>query len=226
MPLITYDNSAFGQNTGGTGVSFPFTVATNPYMILLLATFQKSSVTTFPSNVRYGGVSLSVLTNNSGPATNFGEMQIWTLQNPPTGTNNLTLSTGFDGTLVYHAIFSYYNVSGIDSFLNPVSQNTIISSFPSASFTPLGNNTLTWGVITGEETGGPNFQIVTPPTNNFSQTIADSIIIGAGDYGVQASPTSNSASYGRNPGSGYGNIGFVALSPLSPPGGSFLRNLM
>ena len=226
MANITFDNSLFTFKTGGT-VSFPYTVGANPNTMLLMATYQKQTVTTFPISLEYGGTLMTEVVSNSGPAVNFGELGIYKLKNPLPGTNNITFSTGFDATLIYCSIFSYYNVGNINNFTNPAAQGSYAASFVSDSLSTITGNSLLWAVAAGADNSGRNLTInFSSGAQNVGSTGADVEEISAGDFGIFSTPTSGSVSIGNNPGSGQACVGLLALSPVPEPQGAFLLGMI
>lgn len=226
MADITYDNGASFANSGGD-VSFSFTVGTNPDTILLLALAMPSTLTTSPSSVEYGGVTMPIFLENAGPIDDFGLLIVYVLFNPPTGANNVTFTTGFDSTIITHSIYSYYNVGSIDTSV--MTQGSYSGDSFGASLTSTVNNALIWGVGAGRTNGVGGPPTVSGLPNNFTgESVAE--VIGAGDFGVQATPISKTVGVGSASATGEAIISLLSLAPFPPPAtttpGSFLLNML
>lgn len=207
MSIITYDNAAIGGSSATNSFSIPFTVGSNPNTILLVAIYITPSATTFPSIPTIDGVSMSLVVENAGPTSSIGGLFVFALQNPPTGSQLISFTTGFDTTPKCWAVYSYYNVRGIDTSI--AGQGTYASSFFSTSLTGTVNNSLMWAVATANESDG-FFPGTSTGTNNV-KTTSGTIVIGAGDFGVLPTPVNETASAGRNPGTGSSLITLVSL---------------
>lgn len=205
--VVTYDNSAVGSGNINS-FSFSFTIGSNPNTIVLLAIGTTQDATNSPSTPTIGGVSMSAITSNAGPIINFGGIFVYGLLNPPAGAQTVSFTTGLDTTIKSYAIYSYYNVKGVDT--SSVNQGTYLSNSVSVSLTGTVNNSLMWGVGQAHETDGftPG---VSGPSNNVLST-NNTTVIGAGDYGVLATPTSETISAGRNPGIGQSVVALVSLT--------------
>lgn len=205
--VVTYDNGVVGE-TVGANPSFNVTIGSNPDTILVLGVFENLSATVIPFNATVGGISMSLLTTSPGPLSNFGNLSVWTLKNPPTGVQTINFDTNTDGTPRYYAAYSYYHVKNVDT--STIVQGTYSSSSVFASLTGTVNNTLMWAVAGGNDTGGRNV-LGSTGTDNVKTTPLNIIAISAGDFGSLSTPTSETASMGANPGGGQAIVSLVSL---------------
>lgn len=223
---ITYDNSVKGQVSGGSITLPSFSVGSNPNSVVLFSTYQPNTLSTPVSSPALDGVAMSGVTSNAGPDTNFGALRVFWLPGITGGSHTLTFSTGFDSTLVSYVIYSYYNVSGIDSSIS--GQGSFSATFVQQTLTASVNNTLMWGCGGAQSVNGFAPQI-SGPSNNV-QLINNVTMIGAGDFGVQSTPTNEGMSVGGGTATGQGAVALVALLPIIPPAittpGSFLLNMI
>lgn len=204
--VVTYDNGAVGSGLANS-FSFSFTIGSNPNTIVLLAIGTTQDATTNPTTPTVGGITMSAITSNAGPVVNFGGIFVYGLLNPPTGPQTVSFTTGIDTTIKSYAIYSYYNVKGVDT--SAVNQGTYLSNSVSVSLVGTVNNSLMWGVGQAHETDGFT-PAVSGPSNNVKST-SNTTVIGAGDYGVLSIPTSETISAGRNPGVGQAVLALVSL---------------
>jgi hypothetical protein len=211
---ISIDNKAAGKDVGGS-VSFSFTVANNPNTVLLLGIFMVNTAAGAPGSVQYAGVTMSGVASNVGPINTYGFLGVYSLSNPSTGTNNLTLSTGADATEVYHVIYSYYNVGSINATYARA-QGTFSASSVSQSLTAAVNNSVLWAVAAGHDNTGNNISNTAASFNQVS-SVADVQAIQGGDSGVVSAGSSATSSSGDGAGNGYADVILIELDPIPPP---------
>lgn len=167
---IDYDTSATFTFTSGSTTT-PYTMGTGLGGILIITT--SFSVTA----IDYGGQSMSQDIHFE-PSIHDGNQQqenVYILQNPPTGSNTITLTAGGNGTI---GIISYTGVDSIETyntyFSNNGTNNTQVLSLQ-GSVTSTADNC--WSVMFCR--GGNNFP------NTFSGARATAVFIfGDGAVGI------------------------------------------
>lgn len=221
--VVTYDNSVIG---GGNNNSFSFsiTIGSNLNTILLVGIYITNIGTTAPDSVFVGGTQMGLFTNSPGPVGTFGEMYIYVLQNPPSGSQTISFTTGTDTTAKFFCVYSYYNVKGVDTF--SMTQGGYSGGSIDGSLTGTVNNTLMWACVAARDGTGHTPSGTETGSNHIQFESFSNAAMQGGDYGVLATPTSETASIGTNPGAGTGCVFLLSLEgsqlySMSPTTGSY-----
>lgn len=207
---VTYDNSLVANIVSTNSFSTSFTVGSGSNQILLMGIYITNTAVTFPSTPTVDGVNMTAVVSNSGPTGTFGGIFVFSAQNISAGAHTIAFTTGIDTTPKGYTIYSYFGTRGIDTSI--ATQGTYTSGVPiTGSLTSTMNNSLIWSVGAGKDntSNDPSFS---GPSNHTGSGTGVFSAIGAGDFGVQSTPTSETASFGANPGSGQAVVALVSLA--------------
>lgn len=130
MSLVNFDNASTADNLASSTLTFSHTVGTQDDMILLVAVRTTGVVTI--SSVTYNGVALTFLNG----ASNVARLEFWYLIAPPTGANNVVITTNIAATSIQGGASSYYGVDQENPILN---NNTAVGSSGALSVTVTSN---------------------------------------------------------------------------------------
>ena len=119
---IGVDNTASGTSTTNN-YSPAFTVGAGPNRLMLVG-LSYDSTSTSVTNVTYGGLMLTQMTNAVNTSTPKPRSEIWMLVNPPSGTTNLLVKLSSATTM--------YLTAGIMTFSN-VNQTTPVGNMAKAT---------------------------------------------------------------------------------------------
>lgn len=226
MSSITYDTSVSGQIPDGTQ-NIPITIGSNPNSIVLFAQYESNLVSVPAPSPTFAGTSMGLVIAVSGVhITDDGIMQVWQIMNPPSGSQTITINNTSDSIVRQYAAYSYYNTSGVDA--SGGNSGSYSSGFVSSSLSAFSNNTLMWAIGGARSTSGFTPSTV-GPSNNLKNAGVNPFL-GAGDFGIQATPASETMNVGNNSSVGNGCVALIALAPVFPPatatGGSFLTMMI
>lgn len=206
--VVTFDNAISGQIPDGTS-NVSFTVGSNPNTLVMFAQYQSPLSSTPPSTPTFAGQTMFSIIGVSGPRlTDFGLLNVWGFLNASSGSQTISINNPTDSVTRQYVVYSYYNAKGVDISGGNASGYT--SGNVTTSLTALSNNTLMWGVGGARSNLGNNPQVTQPPNNNI-KVVINNPNIGAGDFGVQATPTSESIGVGLNSDNGGGCVALVAI---------------